>query len=125
LCSAPAGYPEEAVALGEKSLAFNPNYPPVYLGILGNAYRLAGRLDEAIAAFESMDARSPGFGLVDLVIAYSENGQADKSKDAAARLMAARRDFTIASWRKTQFRRDKARLEADAAALRVAGLPAG
>ncbi len=121
----PAGYPEEAVALGEKSLALNPNYPPVYLGILGNAYRLAGRLDEAIAAFESMNARSPGFGLVDLVIAYSENGQADKSKDAAARLMAARRDFTIASWRKTQFRRDKTRLEADAAALRVAGLPAG
>ena len=32
----PAGIPaEEAVALGEKSLALNPNYPPVYLGILG------------------------------------------------------------------------------------------
>ena len=118
----PAGYPEEAVALGEKSLALNPNYPPVYLGILGNSYRLAGRFDEAIAAFESMNARSPGFGLVDLVIAYAENGQADKSKDAAARLMAARRDFTVASWQKTQFRRDKARLKTDTAALRTAGL---
>ena len=113
------------ITLGEKSLTLNPNYPPVYLGILGHAYRLAGRFDEAIAAFESMNARSPGFGLVDLVIAYSENGQADKSKDAAARLMAARRDFTIASWWKTQVRRDKTRLEAEAAALRAAGLPAG
>jgi hypothetical protein len=41
----------------------------VYLGILGNAYRLSGQIDEAIAAFEAYNARSPGFGLVDLVIA--------------------------------------------------------
>jgi adenylate cyclase len=122
---APARCPEEAVALGEKSIALNPNYPPVYLGILGNAYRLAGRFDESIATFESSNARSPGFGLVDLVLAHSENAQADKAKDAALRLMAARRDFTIASWLKTQFRRDRARLEADVAALRAAGLPTG
>ena len=94
----------------------------MYLGILGNSYRLAGRFDEAIAAFESMNARSPGFGLVDLVIAYAENGQADKSKDAAVRLMAAHRDFTIASWQKIQFRRDKAQLDKETAALRAAGL---
>ena len=122
---APAGCPEEAVVLGEKSIALNPNYPPVYLGILGNAYRLAGRFDESIATFESSNARSPGFGLVDLVLAHSENAQADKAKDAAQRLMAARRDFTIASWLKTQFRHDRARLEADVAALRAAGLPTG
>jgi hypothetical protein len=39
--------------------------------------------------------------------------------------LEARRDFTVAAWLKTQFRRDKARLEADVAALRAAGLPAG
>ena len=66
-----------------------------------------------------------GFQLVDLVLAHSENAQADKAKDAAQRLMAARRDFTIASWLKTQFRHDRARLEADVAALRAAGLPMG
>ncbi len=44
---------------------------------------------------------------------------------AAKRLMSARRDFTIAAWLKTQFRRDAARLEADVAALRMAGLPGG
>jgi hypothetical protein len=38
--------------------------------------------------------------------------------------MAARPNFTIAAWLKTQFiRRDAARVEADAAALRAAGLP--
>jgi adenylate cyclase len=122
---APSGSPEEALILAQKSIALNPNHPAVYLGILGNACRLSGHIDEAIAAFEAYNARNPGFGLVDLVIAYREKGQADKAEDAAKRLMSARRDFTIAAWLKTQFRRDAARLEADVTALRLAGLPGG
>jgi len=122
---APSGCPEEALLLAQKSIALNPNHPAVYLGILGNACRLSGHVDEAIAAFEAYNARSPGFGLVDLVLAYAEKGQADKAKDAASRLLSARRDFTVTAWLQTQFRRDTARLQADVAALRMAGLPAG
>ena len=121
----PSGYPEEGLVLLQKAITLSPNHPPMYLGSLGNAYRLSGQIDEAIAAFEAYNARSPGFGLVDLVIAYQENGQADKAKDAAKRLISARRDFTIAAWLKTQFRRDRAPLEADVAALRAAGLDMG
>ena len=117
-----SGCPEEALVLAQKSIALSPNHPTLYLGVLGNAYRLSGQIEEAIAAFEAYNARSPGFGLADLVIAYHENGQSEKSKDAARRLLLARRDFTIAAWLKTQVRRDKARLEADVAALRTAGL---
>ena len=76
-------------------------------------YRLSGRIEEAIAAFKAYDARHPGFGLADLVIVYQENGQADEAKQTAQRLFAARRNFTITSWLKTQFRRDAARLDAD------------
>ena len=122
---APSGFPEEALILSQKSIALNPNHPAVYLGILGNACRLSGHIDEAIAAFEAYNARVPGFGLVDLVIAYREKGRADKAEDAAKRLMSARRDLTIAAWLKTQFRRDAAQLAADVAALRMAGLPGG
>ncbi len=122
---APSGYPEEAVALSQKSVALNPNHPAVYFGILGNAYRLSGRFDEAIAAFEAYNARHPGFGLVDLVMAHREKGRADQAQNAAKRLLAARPDFTIAAWLKTQYRRDEARLRADVAALRAAGLPEG
>src|SRR4249920_1241949 len=120
-----SGCPEEALVLAQKSIALSPNHPTLYLGVLGNAYRLSGQIEEAIAAFEAYSARSPGFGLADLVIAYHENGQSEKSKDAARRLLSARRDFTIAAWLKTQVRRDKARLEADVAALRTAGLAMG
>ncbi len=120
-----SGYPEEAVTLIEKAMAISPNYPALYLGILGNSYRLSGRLEEAIAAFKAYNARHPGFGLADLVILYQETGRAAEAKQTAMRLLAARRDFSIAQWRKTQFRRDAARLEADVAALHAAGLPPG
>jgi adenylate cyclase len=120
---ASSGYLDEAKTQIEKAMTLNPNYPPYYLGHLGNAYRLSGRTEEAIAALKAYDARSPGFGLTDLVIAYWENRQPEEAKQTAKRLLAIRPDFTIASWLKTQFRRDVARLEADIAALRSAELP--
>ena len=104
-------------------MTLSPNYPANYLGHLGNAYRLCGRFDEAIAAFQAYSARSPGFGLTDLVIAYHQHGRPDEARRTARELLAARPKFTLGSWLDTQFRSDTARLEADAAALRDAGLP--
>ena len=118
-----AGYPEEAVAQGERANTLSPNYPGFYLGHLGNAYRLAGRFDEAIAAFKAYHARHAGFGLSDLVIVYQQIDQPEQAKQAAEQLLSVRRDFTIEAWAKTQFRADTAGLEADIAALRAAGLP--
>ena len=120
----PAGYPEEAVVQSEKAIALNPNHPAVYLGALGNAYHMSGRIDEAIEAFKAYNERSPGFGLLDLVIIYQQNGRPEEAKQTAERLLAARPQLTIANWQKTQqFRRDHARLEADIAALIAVGLP--
>jgi adenylate cyclase len=120
----PSGYPEEAVTLCEKAMTLSPNFPPMLLGTLGDAYRQAGRTDEAIAAFEAYHARNPGYGLTDVVIAYQEKGQPEEAKRTAARLIAARPAFTIAGWRKTQIiRKEKARVDADEGALRAAGLP--
>ncbi|HEX4408897.1 MAG TPA: adenylate/guanylate cyclase domain-containing protein [Xanthobacteraceae bacterium] len=120
-----SGYPDEGLIQAEKSMALNPNYPAVYLGIVANAYRLTGRSEEAIAAFKAYHARSPGFGLADLVLTYQDMGRAEEAKQAARQLLAARPDFTIAAWFKTQsIRRDTVHVERDAAALRVAGLPA-
>lgn len=121
---AASGYPEEAVVLSEKALTLSPNYPAVYLGTLGNAYRLSGRTEQAIEAFLAYHARNPGFGLTDIVIAYQQTGRPEEARRAAEQLLAARPNFTVAAWLKTQFsHRDAARVEADAAALRAAGLP--
>ncbi len=123
---AASGYPEEAVALSEKAMTLNPNYPAVYLGTLGHAYRLSGKTDKAIEAFQAYHARNPGFGLTDIVIAYQQTGRPEEAMQTAKQLLAARPNFTIAAWLKTQFsHRDTAQVEADAAALRAAGLPTG
>jgi adenylate cyclase len=122
----PSGYPEEGVLQSEKAIALSPHYPPAYLGTLGNAYRLAGRTEQAIATFKAYHARNPGFGLTDLVIIYQQIGQADGARRTVEQLMAARPNFTIGGWLKTQFiRRDTAQVEADREALRAAGLPMG
>lgn len=123
---AASGYPEEAVVLSEKAMTLSPNYPAVYLGTLGNAYRLSGRTEQAIEAFQAYHARNPGFGLTDIVIAYQQTGRPEEAKRTAEQLLAARPNLTVAAWRKTQFsRRDTAQVEADAAALRAAGVPTG
>ena len=120
---ASSGFPDEALVQIEKAMALSPNYPANYLGHLGNAYRLSGRFEQAIAAFKAYDARNAGFGLTDLVIAYQQIDRSELAKQTAERLLTVRRDFTISSWVKTQFRRDIERFEADVAALRAAGLP--
>ena len=121
-----SGIPEEAVVLSEKAMALNPTYPAVYLGILGNAYRLSGRTEQAIAAFKAYHARNPGFGLTDIVIAYQQTGQIEEARRTAEQLLVARPNFTIAAWLNTQLdRRDRAQVEADTAALRAARLPLG
>ena len=75
-----SGFPEEAVVLSEKAMVLNPNYPAVYLGSLGNAYRLSGRTEQAIAAFKAYHARNPGFGLTDIVIACQQTGQIEEAR---------------------------------------------
>ena len=59
------------------------------------------------------------------MIIYQQTGQVEKARRTAGQLLAARPNFTISEWFKTQFRRYAAQVEADKAALRDAGLPPG
>ncbi len=118
-----SGRPDEALAQITKAMRLSPIYPSWYLGDLGFANRLLSRHDDAIAAFEEYGRRSPGFGHVDLVIIYGDLRRTEAAHAEAERLMQARPNFTIAAWRQTQFYRDSARLGADMAGLREAGVP--
>lgn len=120
---ASSGLPKEALVQIEKAMVLSPNYPANYLGHLGNANRLCGRIDEAIAAFKAYGERSPGMGLSDLVITYAQKGDQEEARETAEKLMSARPNFTVESWVNTQFRRDSAALEDEAGALRSAGIP--
>ena len=52
-CFACAGLHDEAIVQIEKAMRLSPNLPANYLGIQGHVYRLAGRSDDAIAAFRA------------------------------------------------------------------------
>jgi adenylate cyclase len=92
----------------------------------GASMKRFGRTEQAIETFQAYHARNPGFGLTDIVIAYQQTGRPEEARRVAEQLLAARPNFTVTAWFKTQFsRRDTAQVEADAAALRAAGLPPG
>jgi len=120
---AAAGYPTEGIISGQRASTLTPEPPGQYLGNLGYAYRLAGRLEEATSAFEAYHARHPGFGLVDLVIVRHASGQPEDARQIAEQLLAFRPDFTVRTWEKTQLRRDPEGLATDIEALLAAGLP--
>jgi adenylate cyclase len=117
------GYAAEAAAAVEKALALNPIYHAWYLGVLGNAYRLVGRTEEAVAAFRAYHARSSGYGLADIVMIQEQAGHLEEARETAAQLVAARPGFTVASWLRTQFRVDTEQMAADTASLRAVGVP--
>ena len=117
------GYPGEGVLHAEKAVALNPNYPAWYLGVMGNAYRLSGRTNDAIRALRGYHERLPGYGLGDLLMIQEQSGHLNEARETAAQLIAARPTFTVTSWLRTQSRVDKEQMAADLASLRVAGVP--
>ena len=85
---------------------------------------LAGRLGEAEDLLRGYQAKSPGFGLVDLVLIHRQLGKPEEAEPARPRLLLAiRRDFTVTAWANAQIRADAAGLAMDIAALQAAGLP--
>jgi adenylate cyclase len=118
-----AGISDEAIAQIEKAVRLSPILPANFLGIQGMAYRLGGRIDDAVRVFRAYSERSPGFGHADLAIMYQQAGRAEEARAEIAKLRAARSNYTISSYAAAQFRKDTAGLEADIAALRAAGLP--
>ncbi len=117
------GHAEEAIGQIKKALSLNgPNFQAWHFGVLGNALRLAGRTEESMAAFRAYHARSPGFGLADIVMIQEQAGRLQEARETAVELAILRPTFTVASWTKTQFRVDKAQMAADMASLRAAGV---
>jgi adenylate cyclase len=118
------GHAADSIPLLERAMALSPHHPPNYWGQLGNGLRLAGRAEEALAAFRAYHALSPGFGLADIVLIQEQAGQIDDARRTAAELRATRPDFTLSAWQRTQFRADADQLARDLQSLQAVGLPA-
>ena len=113
---------DEAVDAVRAAMKMNPLGPGWYSGVLGHALRYAGRYDEALQVLSDYNRRSPGFGLVDMVLTHAEMGDIEKASLRAAELMTARPEFTVEKWAVTQNCLDPERLARDRGFLTAAGL---
>ncbi len=120
-----AGRGAEAVEQIERAMRLSPYYSPWYLFVAGNAYRMAGRMDDALAAFEKRVERAPKSTFAKMWLAglYAVLG---RQEDAEALMAKARKG---AAWLTLQIAgrylpyRDAAEREAILESLRKAGLP--
>jgi adenylate cyclase len=116
--------PEEGVRIMEKAMRLNPRYPFFYLGMLGEAYRLARQYEKAIPILKSALARNPNWlpAHADLAIAYSELGQEAEAQAEVAAIVRISPNYSLQVAKQTWPVKDPAVLERDLAALRKAGL---
>ena len=118
-----AEHPGDAIREMETAMRLNPLRPGWYSGILGHAFRYTGRYDEALSVLSDYNLRSPGFGIVDMVLTCADMGDMDAARGHGEKLLAARPDFTVENWALTQNCLDPERLARDRANLTEAGLP--
>ena len=104
---------DDAVSQAEQAMQLNPLDPGWYHGVLGHAYRYAGRYSDALAVLLEYNRQGAGFGLVDIVLTYADLGEWDKAESYARALLAARPGFSIANWELTQNCIDPNRLNTD------------
>jgi len=116
--------PEETVEMVEKGMRLNPHSPAYYLSVLGHAYRLRGRLEEAIAILKRAIARNLNFlgAHTVLVYCYGDLGREGEARAEGAEILRISPHFSLEDWKKRFPHKDPAVVERSLAALRRAGL---
>ena len=95
-----------------------------FLTILGWAYVIAGRYEEAIPTFKTVLTYNPNFWLAHsgLAVSYSELGREEEARAAGAEMLRIMPQFSVEKWKPTAPYKDLAVTERLAAAMRKAGL---
>jgi len=119
-----AGRSAEAIGLVEKALRLNPHDPFFYLSVLGCAYHLLGRYEEAITTLQRALIRNPNYLAphVYLVASYSESDQEEEAQLEAAEILRISPTFSLEVLGQRVPFKDQAELARFLAALRKAGL---
>ena len=119
-----AGRPQETITLMEKAMRLNPRAPLYYLFVLGRAYRLTGRHEEAISAFKKSLNRNPNwlFSHFHLAGIYSELGREEEARAEAAEVLRLNPNFSLETWKQLVPFKDPAIIERWVEAARKAGL---
>jgi len=123
-----AGRVDDAIELAEKAMRLSPYYPAFYLAVLGRSYRMAGRHQEALAAYDELLNRSrkgefpPLLGLLGLAAMYADRGQEERARAYTKKLLEIYPKFSLEDYSKMTFYKDPAHLQQALDLLRKAGL---
>jgi adenylate cyclase len=115
---------DKAIASLQIALRLNPYPPTYYYAHLGNAYRHAGRYEEAIPAYKKAIQISPNFQIayVGLVTSYSLLGREEEARSAAQEVLRVNPKFSVEVWAKAMPYKNREKLARFSEALRKAGL---
>ena len=121
-----SGRPEEAISYLKRGMRLSPYYPFWFMGVLGDAYRLTGRFEEAIEVFRAALDRRPddvNLARVRLVATLIEAGKEEEAQIEAAKILRIKPRFSSGRYGKSRLYKDRKITERMVESLRKAGLP--
>lgn len=118
------GRPEEAISVLEKAIRLNPIPPAWYLYNMGDAYRLAGLHDKAIASFKKALKQNPDHFLAKVYLAatYGETGREEEGRSVADEVIRINPKFSVELYAKRLPYRNRDDIEQIIEGLHKAGL---
>jgi adenylate cyclase len=119
------GATDSAIRCLERSARLCPTMRTIHWGVLGTAYRNAGRYKEAIETFKGCIRRFPDFiyGHSGLAVAYVLNGDDELAAHEVAEVLRQDPTYSIERFTNPNLYRDKSIMDVSAEALRKAGMP--
>jgi TolB-like protein/class 3 adenylate cyclase/Tfp pilus assembly protein PilF len=118
-----AGRPEEGIPLLKKAIRLNPIAQVTRFDVLGRAYFLTGRYEEAIAAYKTVVKIDPDYrdSHVGLASTYAILGREEEARTEVAEILRIEPSFSIKKYKRFMF--FQVGLEPEIEGLRKAGLP--
>jgi len=115
---------EESVIYARQSMRLDPFPGSLSYHVLGRAYFMTGKFDEAIIALKKAVQISPDFltGHIFLAACYSSMGRDAETRASAKEVLRIDPKFSIESYVRTLTYKNKADVEREVAALKKAGL---
>jgi len=118
------GRSEEAIPVLQKAIRLNPLGETGYFLHLGHAYRVMGRFEEAVSAYNKALQRAPDniFAHLGLAATYIIMGREQEARAEAAEILRISPKFSVDSYAKRLTYKDQSVIDNYVDALRKAGL---
>ena len=124
-----AGMFEKAITLAERAMRLSPYSSPWYLMVLNNAYRMAGRYEEALVSEKQYLNRclkgecNPFMAHMGLAATYANLGRIEEARVHSKEMLKIEPGFSLEEARKILKFKNPVHTESAINALRLAGLP--